>query len=166
MAIYDVEDKIRMLPYFSQNEHWWVNPEDAVRKEVGKTHLDPNKIVDGKFSYLSTKREVYNYYTHWMKITVTQLTYSVLGGIGAIIAGYFVLQGASVLFTLLAVFLAAYAGYKWRHAVGKYGNIKDFENMPVVLPIMDLYATGASVGMDLGTQYKGHPAAVRAARQQ
>jgi len=148
MSWYDVEDSMRSLPFFADNTVPF-NTAEARYKRPAKTFIDQKKLVNGQFAYVSTKRELYDDYKKWMRITAESLGMSAVSFLAAGVLCLLFISSPNALLGLLVVGLAWFSGLKYRHAVGKYGNIKDFEDMPVVLPIMNLYQDcGKNADMD------------------
>jgi len=107
-------------------------------KRVAKPILDDKRFQQGQMVTLSTRRELYEYYKHWMRVVTRLMAYSMVSGVGAIVCLTNMFSSSNIMWGVGAAVLTGFAAFYYRDSVGKYGKIADYENMPVLVPIVNL----------------------------
>ena len=144
------EDAIRKYPYFVNSSVWrdWDKIERKVVVDPSR-YMDPKKFNSGQMTEVHTKRMVWDEYKSHMSITLKQLSKCAFGGLSTLGFLYLFVVSLNPFFAFAMTLCGMYCAYMYRHAVGKYGNIADFEDVPVLVPSLNLYNTANKMGVKI-----------------
>lgn len=144
------EDAMRKYPFFVNSSKW--HDGDAIeRKQVvdPSRYMDPKKFSAGQMAEVWTKRMLWDEYRFHMSVTLKQLGKCAFSGLSTIGFLYLFAVSLNPVFAFAMLLCGMYSGYMYRHAIGKYGNIKIFEDVPVLVPSMDIYKTADKMGIKI-----------------
>jgi hypothetical protein len=144
----DFEDVIRRWPYFA-NVSKFHSSEDIHHKRIAKPLIDWKRFSQGQMVVIGTKRMVWDEYRRHMRVVSNQLAKLVFTLAIVLVSLYAWFLTKQVFFLFVTAGSGFVAGFMYRHAIGKYGNIKDFEDVPVLMPSLSLLQDARASGEDI-----------------
>jgi hypothetical protein len=99
---------------------------------------------------IRTWRELAEYYKYWIHKVESYLFYSIIAGVVAVFSFVQILITKNISWVIIATVTAVIAGFYYRHAFGRYGNLAKLENVPCVTPPRNVFEQAKRSGVDLG----------------